>query len=184
MRRTILLAISSTIQNRRNFFHENWVWNHFARILMCLVTTSLILGCIFLANLWWTTGILRELSWGGGPSLLGLGLGFGAIVTCQVSLDKLSQNHCIVTCIGTCRVSSLSRRGSHITQLGDVNALAVSPQLIGSSRGAGLCSAGHTHTLRTGQPGLSCADWTIMPIICACEFISGPRSWVHAPLSG
>ena len=74
------------------------------------------------------------------PQSVGAGLRFwGHIVTCQVSLDKLSQNHFIVTCI-LALVELVhcppSGRGSHITQLGDVNALAVSPQLIGSSRGA------------------------------------------------
>merc|ERR1711910_65193 len=43
-----------------------------------------------LANLWWTTGILREFSWGGGPSLCGVGLGFGAIVYCIVLVLALS----------------------------------------------------------------------------------------------
>ena len=87
---TILEAISITIQNRRNFFQENWVWNHLARILMCLVITSLSLGWTFLANFCWTTGILRELSWGGGPRLLGLGFGFGAMVDIvNISLSLL-----------------------------------------------------------------------------------------------
>ena len=69
-----------------------------------------------------------------------------------------------------------SGRRSHITQLGDVNALAVSPQLIGSSRGAGLCSAAHTHTLRTGQPGLRCAHCTKMSSALVSSYQAGPRS--------
>ena len=124
MSSTILLAISITIQKRRNFFQENWVWNHFARILMWRETTSLSLGWTFLANLWWTTGILREFSWGGGPSLCGVGLGFGAIVYCIVLVVSLSQCYMVL---------ALSLTAGH---RGDCNAVLVSCTL-GPSR-AGL----------------------------------------------
>ena len=126
MSRTILLAISITIQKRRNFFQENWVWNHFARILMWRETTSLSLGWTCWANLCWTTGILREFSCGGGPSLWGLGLGLGAILYCYcavtVSQAGLEQHggHCTV------------RRGTgslHIPDWGDVDCVLVSTTL-------------------------------------------------------
>ena len=126
MSSTILLAISITIQKRRNFFQENWVWNHFARILMWRETTSLSLGWTCWANLCWTTGILREFSCGGGPSLWGLGLGLGAILYCYcavtVSQAGLEQHggHCTV------------RRGTgslHIPDWGDVDGVLVSTTL-------------------------------------------------------
>ena len=97
MSSTILLAISITIQKRRNFFQENWVWNHFAKILMWRETTSLSLGCTCLANFCWTTGILRELSCGGGPSLCGLGLGLGAILYCYCGVTVVSRSHGVFT---------------------------------------------------------------------------------------
>ena len=93
MSSTILLAISITIQKRRNFFQENWVWNHFARILIWRETTSLSLGWTFLANLCWTTGIFSVFSWGGGPSLCGVGLGLGAMMCCCYHC------HCVTWCL-------------------------------------------------------------------------------------
>ena len=161
MSSTILLAIRSTIQNRRNFFQENWVWNHLARILMCRATTSLSLGCTLAASLCCTTGIFRELSWGGGPRRVGLGLGRGAMA----SLGGLSQS-LVVTSTHSCSwvtawhvVTGHRRlaRCSHHSALGDVDAGAVTWKLAPSEQlrcGAARVAAYRTAAACAGQPSV------------------------------
>merc|ERR1719400_2583510 len=107
MSSTILLAISITIQKSRNFFQENWVWNHLAKILMWRETTSLSLGWTCLANLCWTMGILRELSCGGGPSLCGLGLGLGAILYYYCAVTE-SRIYGVLQHLGHCKAGTAS----------------------------------------------------------------------------
>merc|ERR1719150_578567 len=108
MSSTILLAIRSTIQNRRNFFQENWVWNHLARILMCRATTSLSLGCTLAASLCCTTGIFRELSWGGAPWL--------HLVGCLSHWWSPLHTHAPGSLLGTWSRVTAGSPGAHITQ--------------------------------------------------------------------
>ena len=154
MSSTILLAISITIQKRRNFFQENWVWNHLAKILMWRETTSLSLGWTCLANLCWTTGILREFSWGGGPSLCGLGLGLGAILYywCAVTeWRSLTSSGLLLTSCpdwGGC----WSCPGLHRTETPLTPGRTASSALLCSAHGA----------LRNHQPSLAVGEYEVL----------------------